>query len=138
MSKEIKKSEIPEKESSWPIPSRLGPSFALTGKLQGSGDLIIQGKFNGNINLGQHDLIVERRGKVKADIQGRNITIDGEVEGNIHASGKVFISQKGKMMGDIQAPKVSIMNGAQFKGSVKMTEAASSPGVPGVGIGKGS
>ena len=135
MSKEIEKNKIPEKESSSPIPSRLGPSFSLKGELWGNADLIIQGQFNGSINLGQHDLVVERGGKVKADIQGKNITIDGEVEGNIHASGKVFISQKGKMMGDIQAPKVSIMDGAQFKGSVKMKEATSSPGI---GIDKGS
>ena len=127
MSKEMEKSEIQEKEAS-PIPSRFGPSFTLRGELQGSEDLIIQGKFNGNITLGQHNLIVERGAQVKGDLQGRNITINGEVQGNIYASGKVFISQKGKVKGDIRAPKVSIMDGAQFKGSVKMKEAISSPG----------
>ena len=127
MPKKIEKSEIPTDKQSSTIPSRLGPSFSLTGELQGSEDLIIQGKFNGNINLGQHDLIIERGAQVEGDLQGRNITIDGEVEGNIHASGKVFISQKGKVKGDIQAAKVSIMDGAQFKGSVKMKTTVSSP-----------
>ena len=59
-----------------------------------------------------------------SSIYARNITIDGEVERNMFASGKVFISSEGRMKGDIQAPKVSIMDGAQFKGSVKMKEAA--------------
>lgn len=135
MSKEIKKSDHSEEKPSSPIPSRFGPSFALTGELQGNEDLIIQGQFKGNINLGLHDLVIERGAKVKGDIQGRNITIDGELEGNIYASGKVFICQKGKVKGNIQAPKVSIMDGAQFKGSVKMKAIASSFGVS---MGKGT
>jgi cytoskeletal protein CcmA (bactofilin family) len=41
------------------------------------------------------------------------------VEGNVDASGKIFISKEGRMKGDLKAPIISIMEGAKFKGGVK-------------------
>jgi cytoskeletal protein CcmA (bactofilin family) len=58
--------------------------------------------------------------KVKGDIQVKNITIKGTVEGNIDASGRIFIAKEGQMKGDLRAPKISIMEGAKFKGSVRI------------------
>jgi len=100
--------------------SSLGASLFLKGELKGEEDLVIEGKFQGKIDLRDHNLIVEQGGKIKADIQVKNVTINGEVSGNIYASGKVFISKEGQMKGDILAPRISIADGAQFKGSVKM------------------
>jgi len=83
--------------------------------------LLIGGRFQGKIDLGNNNLIVERGGKIEADIHAKNITIHGDVKGNVYASGKVFISKEAQMIGDISAPRISIMDGAQFKGSIKMT-----------------
>jgi len=102
--------------------SRIGTSLSFNGKLNGQEDIVIEGRFQGNINLKNHNLKVEQGGKVKANLQVKNITIHGEVEGNIYASGKVFISKEGQLKGDIFAPRISIADGAQFKGSVKMQE----------------
>lgn len=108
--------KLPEKQS------RIGVSLSFDGKLNGQEDIIIEGQFQGNINLKNHNLKVEQGGKVKANLQVKNITINGEVEGNVYASGKVFISKEGQLKGDIFAPRISIADGAQFKGSVKMEE----------------
>ena len=105
------------------IPSsiaRFGTSLFMKGELSGEEDLVIQGRFQGKINLGNHNILVEKEGSIKADIQVNNITVKGIVKGNIHATGKVFISEEGQMEGDIIAPTISIMDGARFKGSVKM------------------
>ena len=100
--------------------ARLGPSLFLNGELSGNEDMIIEGRFQGKINLRNSNLLIGPEGKVEADIQVKNITIRGNVKGNIFASGKVFISEEARMNGNINASVISVMDGAQFKGSVKM------------------
>jgi cytoskeletal protein CcmA (bactofilin family) len=67
-----------------------------------------------------HDLTVARTGRVKADIHAENILIHGTVEGRIHASGKVTLHSDGNMSGDITSGRISIAEGAVFKGSLKI------------------
>jgi len=110
------RNKLPQKQSSF------GNSLFMKGELKGEEDVVIEGQFQGKIDLRNHNLIVELGGKAKADIQVKNITINGEVTGNVYASGKVFIAKEGQMKGDIIAPRISIVDGAQFKGSVKMDE----------------
>jgi cytoskeletal protein CcmA (bactofilin family) len=100
--------------------ARFGSSFRLKGEMSGDEDLIIEGRFRGKIDLKNHSLLVEQTGNIKAEIRAKNVTIKGSIEGNIYASGKVFISKDGNVKGDIISPKISIMEGAGFKGSVKM------------------
>jgi cytoskeletal protein CcmA (bactofilin family) len=100
--------------------SKLGASLIIKGEIRGSEDLIINGRFMGKIFLENNSIYVSQESTVKADIRVKNITIKGNVEGSIHASGKVFITKEGKMTGDITAYRISIMDGAKFKGSVKM------------------
>ncbi len=99
--------------------ARLGPSLFLKGELSGEEDVVIEGQYKGKIDLANHNILVGRGAKVEADIRVKNITINGTVEGNIDASGKIFISKEGQMKGDLKAPKISIMEGAKFKGGMK-------------------
>lgn len=98
----------------------LGPAIVLKGELSGSEDTIIDGQIQGKIELINNDLIIEKQGKIEAEIHVKNIIIKGQVKGKIFASGKITIEKKGQMIGDIKASRVSIKEGAQFKGSVKM------------------
>lgn len=102
--------------------ARIGSSLHLKGELSGEEDLFIEGKVKGKIELLNSNLLIGRSAKVEADIQVKNITIEGSVQGNVYALEKVFISEEGQMIGDIIAPRISIMDGAQFKGSIKMGE----------------
>ena len=101
-------------------PTFLGHANSFDGDLKGNEDLVIEGKFHGKIEIKNNALVVEKNAEVDAEIQVRNITIKGKVKGNIYASGKVFIEKEGQMIGDISAARISIMEGAQFKGSMKM------------------
>ena len=101
-------------------PSRLGSSAKLKGEWVCDEDVIIQGHLQGKIDSGNHDLHIEREAKVQADIQGKNITILGNVTGNVTASGKILVGKEAKMIGDLSAPQIAIQDGAKFKGTVKM------------------
>jgi len=68
----------------------------------------------------QENLHVENGGVVEADIETQTITISGQVTGNVAAKQKVEIRADGKMVGDIKAPRITIADGATFKGNVDM------------------
>jgi cytoskeletal protein CcmA (bactofilin family) len=98
----------------------LGATIDIKAELTGDEDLVIEGNFQGRIDIKNNDLSVESSANVDAEIRARNVTIRGRVKGNIHASGKVYIEKEGQMVGDIAAARISIVEGAQFKGSMKM------------------
>lgn len=102
------------------IASQLGPALRFKGELSGSEDIFLLGEFQGTINLANNNLVIARNSRVKAEIRVKSITVKGSVEGNITATGKVLIEQQAQMTGDISASRISIMEGAQFKGSVKI------------------
>ena len=97
----------------------IGKGIVIRGNLTGGGDLIIEGRVEGQISLKNH-LTIEGTGKVQADIRAEELTINGEASGNIDASGRVAINTSAKVAGDIKAPRVVIEDGAVFNGSIEM------------------
>lgn len=98
----------------------LGETIDIQAELKGNEDLIIGGKFRGNIDIKNNNLVIEKSAEIEAGIRARNITIKGKIRGNIYASGKVFIEREAQVFGDLSAARISIMEGAQYKGSMKM------------------
>ena len=98
----------------------IGQSINIKGELTGSEDLTIEGKVEGKIELKDQNLIIGPNGHIKADIMAKNITIAGEVLGNMTAEEKVEIKETGRLQGNIIAPRIAIADGAFFKGSVEM------------------
>jgi len=97
----------------------IGESILVRGNLQGDEDLTVQGRVEGSINLSK-TLIIETSGVVKADASINNAVISGVMMGNLSASDSVEITETGRMLGDISAPRVIIVEGALFKGKVDM------------------
>ena len=97
----------------------IGKGITIRGNLTGGGDLVVEGRVEGQIALKNH-LTIESTGKVQADIRVEEITINGEASGNIDASGRVAINTSAKVAGDIKAPRVVIEDGAVFNGSIEM------------------
>ena len=100
--------------------SVFGSAIALQGDLSGQEDIIVRGQFRGKINLPGNDLMVAEGGLVEAEVRVRNITVKGEVNGSIAAAGKITIERTGRVKGDLSASVISIEDGAQFKGAVKV------------------
>jgi len=102
--------------------SRVGPGLVIDGEISGREDLAVQGHVKGKINLPESDLFVAEGGRIEAEIQVRNITVKGEVSGNITASTRIVIESSGRVKGDLAASLISIEDGAQFRGSVKVSK----------------
>jgi cytoskeletal protein CcmA (bactofilin family) len=99
----------------------IGESILINGSLQGDEDLTVRGRVEGTVTL-TRTLVVEPTGVVKAEVQVKNCIIAGVVIGNVTASESVEITKEGRMVGDIAAPRVIIVDGASFKGRVDMGE----------------
>ena len=97
----------------------LGPTVEIEGEVSGDEDLVIQGAVQGRI-VSKAKLTIESSGRVEATIETKNLTVGGKLQGDVHATDKVEVTRDGKMVGDIKAPRVLLMDGAKFKGHIDM------------------
>ena len=108
----------------------IGKSVVIKGELNGSEDLTIEGHVEGTIQLREHVLTIGPNGKIKAQVFAKSVIVLGEVTGNVTASEKVDIRDKGSVDGDIVSPRVAIAEGAHFRGSVDMQRKGAAAGQP--------
>lgn len=97
----------------------IGESIVISGNLTGDEDLTIRGRVEGSVTLNK-TLILEPTGILKAEVKVKNAVISGVVVGNITASDSVELTAECRMIGDIAAPRVIIVEGASFRGRVDM------------------
>jgi cytoskeletal protein CcmA (bactofilin family) len=96
----------------------IGKSLVVKGEVTGSESLYIDGKVEGAINLPGNRVTVGRNGQVAANIVAREIVVLGKVRGNCQASDRVDIRSEGSLTGDVIAARISIEDGAFFKGGI--------------------
>ena len=100
--------------------STLGRSVVIKGELAGKEDLMIEGQFEGTIDVAEHTVTVGAQGQVKSEIRARHVVVHGSVAGKITAREKIEIRRTGNVVGDLVAAGVAIEDGAYFKGSIEI------------------
>jgi cytoskeletal protein CcmA (bactofilin family) len=98
----------------------IGRSIQINGDLRGDEDLRIEGDVSGTVELRNSVLTIGKEGKVKAGVYAKAIAVDGETKGDLYATERVSVHVNARVQGNIIAPKVSIEEGAHFKGSIEM------------------
>jgi cytoskeletal protein CcmA (bactofilin family) len=101
----------------------IGKSLVIKGEVTGSESLYIDGRVEGSINLAGNRVTVGRNGVVSANINAREIVVLGKVRGNLTASDRVDIRSDGSLTGDVVASRISIEDGAFFKGGIDIRKA---------------
>ncbi len=96
----------------------IGKSLVIKGEVTGSESLYIDGRVEGSINLSGNRVTIGRNGVVNANINAREIVVTGKVKGNLVASDRVDIRNEGSLTGDVIAQRISIEDGAYFKGGI--------------------
>jgi cytoskeletal protein CcmA (bactofilin family) len=100
--------------------ARLGASIQIKGQVTGDEDLQIDGKVDGPISLRGHELIVGTTAQLNSEIHAGEVVVSGKVVGNVHARGRVDIRKDGSVTGDISTARISIEDGAHFKGRIEI------------------
>ena len=103
----------------------IGKSLVVKGELSGSESLYVDGKVEGTITLPGNRVTVGRNGQVAANISAREIVVLGKVRGNCQASDRVDIRSEGSLTGDVIAARISIEDGAFFKGGIDIRKPGS-------------
>ena len=99
----------------------IGPSIEIKGTLAGGEDLYVEGRVEGKIELRQHSVTIGKSGRVRADIFGSTIVVQGEVDGNLFGEEQISLRQSSTVRGNLTAPRVMLEDGSHFKGSIDMT-----------------
>ena len=102
----------------------IGSSIQINGDLRGDEDLRIEGNVTGTVELRNCVLTIGKEGRVTAGVYAKSIAVDGETKGDLYATERVSVNVNARVQGNIIAPRVSIEEGAHFKGSIEMDPAA--------------
>jgi len=106
----------------------IGPSIHIDGDVRGEEDLLIEGEVNGTVQLKNNSLTIGPNGKVRADVSANSVYVDGFMEGDLFGSERVHIRKSAQVHGNITSPRVSLEDGAKFKGSIEMDPQAAQAG----------
>ncbi|MEO8223459.1 MAG: polymer-forming cytoskeletal protein [Gammaproteobacteria bacterium] len=98
----------------------IGPSIQIEGTLRGQEDVFVEGEVTGTIQLQNNTLTIGSQGKIKADVYANTVFVEGSMDGDLFGSEQVIIRKSAKVRGNITSPRVSLEDGATFKGSIEM------------------
>jgi cytoskeletal protein CcmA (bactofilin family) len=111
--------------------ARIGKSIVIRGEIKGAEDLVLDGRVEGTVQLGDNRLTIGPNANVAADLSARDILIMGQVQGNIHATGRVELRAGCLVEGDVRALRLAIEDNAGFHGKVDLTQGAGKPAAAG-------
>lgn len=101
----------------------IGHSIRINGDLSGEEDLRIEGDVTGTVQLRNNTLTIGSKGKINANVYAKSVTVDGQMKGDVFGSERVTVRKNAQVDGNITAPRVSLEDGAKFKGSIEMDPA---------------
>jgi cytoskeletal protein CcmA (bactofilin family) len=108
--------------------ARIGKSIVIRGEVKGGEDLIIDGRVEGTVTLADNRLTIGANADVAADLSARDVLVQGRVQGNITATGRVELRAGCQLVGDIRAFRLAVEDNAGVRGKVDLTQAGKPDG----------
>jgi cytoskeletal protein CcmA (bactofilin family) len=103
-------------------PARIGKTVIIRGEVKGSEDLIVDGRVEGTVSLSESRLTIGPNANIAADLSAKDILIQGQVHGNLVATGRVELRAGCLVEGDIRALRLAVEDNAVFRGKVDLTQ----------------
>ena len=98
----------------------IGKSVQIRGEVKGNEDLVVEGLVEGTITLNGNRLTVGQHARVQANVVGRDVVVQGTLDGDIQATGRVELRAGSRMTGDIRAGRLSVEENAIYSGKVEL------------------
>ena len=99
----------------------LGPRDTLHGRLDIQGDLKVAGNVEGELTA-SGDVTVDSTANVQATIEGANVIVRGQVNGNVTARRRLTLGGSGHLNGDVKVARLTVEDGATLNGNVTMSQ----------------
>ncbi len=97
-----------------------GSSVAVGGATDRGQDLVVDGQLDGGFVVVGRNVTIGRAGRVRANVHGESIVVEGEVHGDVHGSEAILVRSTGVVRGQLVAPRVTLEDGSSFQGAVEM------------------
>lgn len=98
----------------------IGKSISIEGTITGSDDLVIEGRVKGSIKLSDNMLTIGSNGVVEADVEAKEIRVQGKLNGATKARDRIEIGKTGSVEGEVTTSRIAVEDGAVFRGSVNI------------------
>lgn len=122
-------SSLPVSPSSAPVSSnvsKISSGLKIQGDVSGSADLYIDGDVTGKIRLSNARVTIGPNGRVQAEIEARDIVVDGSVQGNLKAGESARFGSSSRVVGSVVSPRIGIDDGARLRGKIETIRAPQS------------
>jgi cytoskeletal protein CcmA (bactofilin family) len=96
----------------------IGKAVVIKGEIHSREDLFVDGEVEGAIDMPDGKLTIGANGRVKAGIKARELVVIGTIHGNVDILDRTEIRKDAKLVGDIRTVRITIEDGAYFKGSI--------------------
>lgn len=114
-----------------PLPtSKIGAGLKIRGEISGDSDLYLDGEISGKIRLKGARVTVGPNGRVQADIEAREISVEGAVQGNLKADQRLRLGASSRVEGALAAPSIGMDDGARFRGKAEVTRTQTAAPAP--------
>src|SRR5207244_194830 len=97
-----------------------GPRVILQGSLEIQGDLKIAGNVEGDLKA-SGDVTIDSGATIQASIEGANVQVRGQVNGNVTAKRRLTLGGSGRLNGDVKVGRLTVEDGASLNGNVTMS-----------------
>ncbi|MEK7407182.1 MAG: polymer-forming cytoskeletal protein [Acidobacteriota bacterium] len=108
----------------------IGKSVVVKGQIFSREDLYLDGEIEGTVEVPEHRLTVGPHGRLQAGIKAREVVVLGSVNGNVEVAERIDIRKEARLVGDIRTSRITIEDGAYFKGSIDIVREAAKPAPP--------
>jgi len=98
--------------------SVLSSGLTIEGKIEGSGNVRVAGRFKGNVNV-KGEFTVESGAAVHGEVRADSVLVGGEVRGQIVATSRVEFKETGTLIGDLKAGSLAVAAGSKMRGKVE-------------------
>jgi cytoskeletal protein CcmA (bactofilin family) len=106
----------------------IGQGVTIEGRITAAQDIRIDGRVQGAIEVGQHELVLGDGAELKGNVDARSVLIAGKLEGNVKAAERIQVQSTGVLLGDVITPRLIIHDGGLLRGRADVAGARASGG----------
>lgn len=104
--------------------THISKTVVLRGAIAGTENLFVDGRVEGTIDLPASIVTIGVNGQIEASVSAKELIILGKMKGDVVSAERVEIRAQGALTGDVSAVRISIEDGAFFKGSIDIKKEA--------------
>jgi cytoskeletal protein CcmA (bactofilin family) len=101
-----------------PVESMIAAELSIEGKIVGSGDVRIAGRFKGDVQV-DGNFRIDAGGRLEGQVRAAVVVVGGELQGNIDAGKQLDVLSSGVIIGDVKAASITVAAGSRMRGHVE-------------------